>query len=194
MHKAKTAGQKAAEARRRRNAAKKATATRRRRAAGVKAAATRKHRVARKKAAATRARKDPYRGYNFKLEIDGISRAGFRECSGLDVTSDAIDYREGTDKAYSVGKLPGQSMYTVIILKRGITDDHSLWAWHKQVADGKIERKNGSVVLMSSGKEKIRWNFTNGWPAKWTGPSFNATANEVAVETLEIVHEGVTKT
>jgi phage tail-like protein len=72
-------------------------------------------------------------------------------------------------------------------------DDHSLWAWHKQVADGKIERKNRSVVLMSSGKEKIRWNLTNGWPAKWIGPSFNATANEVAVETLEIVHEGVTK-
>jgi phage tail-like protein len=159
----------------------------------VKAAATLKYRPAGNKAAATRARKDPYRGVNFKLEIDGISRAGFRECSGLDATSDAVDYREGTDKAYSLGKLPGESKYTVIILKRGITDDHSLWDWHKKVTDGKIERKNLSVVLMSSGKEKIRWNFTNAWPTKWTGPSFNANANEVAVETLEIVHEGVTK-
>jgi len=193
MHKAETAGQKVADTGRHRNAAKKATATRRRRAAGVKAAATRKHRVARKKAAATRARKDPYRGYNFKLEIDGISRAGFRECSGLDATSDAADYREGTDKAYSLGKLAGESKYAVIILKRGITDDHSLWDWRKKVTDGRIERKNLSVVLMSSGKEKIRWDFTNAWPTKWTGPSFNANANEVAVETLEIVHEGVTK-
>ena len=104
-----------------------------------------------------------------------------------------IDYREGTDKAHPPTKLSGQSKYSVIILKWGITDDHSLWDWHKDVTDGKIERKKGSVVLMSSGKEKTRWNFTNGWPAKWTGPSFNATANEVAVETLEIVHEGVTK-
>ena len=192
MASAKTAGKKAAETRRRRSAAKKATATRRHRGAGLKAAATRKRRAAGKKAAATRARKDPYRGYKFKLEIDGIRRAGFRECSGLDATSDA-DYREGTDKAYSLGKLAGESKYTVIILKRGITDDHSLWDWHKKVTDGKIERKNLSIVLMSSGKAKIRWNFTNAWPTKWTGPSFNANANEVAVETLEIVHEGVTK-
>jgi phage tail-like protein len=104
------------------------------------------------------------------------------------VTSDVIDYGEGTDR-----KVTGQSKYTAIILKRGITDDHSLWDWHKWVTAGKIKRKNGTVVLMSLGKEKNRWHFTNGWPTKWTGPSFDATANEVAVETLEIVHEGVTK-
>ena len=193
MAKAKTAGQKAAETRKRRSAAKKATATRGHRAAGLKAAATRRRRAAGQKTAATRPRKDPHRGYNFKLEIDGVRRAGFRECSGLDVTSDVIDYREGTHKAHSPAKLVGQSKYTVIILKRGITDDHTLWDWHKKVAAGELERKNGSVVLTSSGKEKIRWNFTHGLPTKWTGPSFNATANEVAVETLEIVHEGVTK-
>jgi phage tail-like protein len=143
---------------------------------------------------ATGDRKDPFRGYNFKLEIDGISRNGFRECSGLDVTSDPIDYREGTDKAYSPRKLPGQSKYSNIVLKSGITDDHSLWDWRKKVIDGKTERKHGSIVLMDeSGEEKLRWNFVDGWPTKWSGPSFNATANEVAVETLEIVHEGVTK-
>jgi len=55
-------------------------------------------------------------------------------------------------------------------------------------------RKNGSIVLMDeTGEEKLRWNFVNGWPTKWTGPSFNATSNEIAVETLEIVHEGLTK-
>jgi phage tail-like protein len=143
---------------------------------------------------ATGDRKDPFRGYNFKLEIDGISRNGFRECSGLDVTSDPIDYREGTDKAYSPRKLPGQSKYSNIVLKWGITDDHSLWDWRKKVIDGKTERKNGSIVLMDeSGEEKLRWNFEAGWPTKWSGPSFNATGNDVAVETLEIVHEGVKK-
>jgi phage tail-like protein len=193
MAEGKTRGKKAAETRRRRSAAKKASATRRQRAAGLKAAATRKRRAAAEKAGATRDRKDPFRGYKFKLEIDGIRRAGFRECSGLDLISDPIDYREGTDKAYSPRELSGQLKYPVIILKRGITDSHSLWNWHKKVADGHLERKNGSVVLMSSGKKKVRWNFTNGWPTKWTGPSFNATANEVAIESLEIVHEGVSK-
>ena len=142
----------------------------------------------------TGTRTDPYRGYNFKLEIDGISRNGFRECSGLDATSDPIDYREGDEKVYTNRKLPGQTKYSNITLKWGIVDDHTIWDWRKKTIDGKTERKNGSIVLMNEdGEEKIRWNFVNGWPTKWTGPSFNATANEVAVETLEIVHEGVTK-
>ena len=139
-------------------------------------------------------RKDPFRGYNFRLEIDGITRNGFRECSGLDASSDAIDYREGTDKAYSSRKLPGMTKYSNITLKWGITDDAQLWDWRKKVIDGKCEPKNGSIILMNeSGEEKLRWNFTHAWPTKWTGPSFNATGNEVAIETLEIVHEGVTK-
>jgi phage tail-like protein len=138
-------------------------------------------------------RVDPYRGYNFKLEIDGIHQAGFRECSGLDATSDPIEYREGTDKPYTPKKLWGLTKYSNITLKWGITDEHSLWDWRKKVIDGNPERKNGSIVLMSTdGEEKVRWNFVNAWPNKWTGPSFNATANEVAIETLEIAHEGIT--
>jgi len=141
-------------------------------------------------------RKDPFRGYNFKVEIDGITRAGFRECSGLDATSDPIAYREGNEKVYTSRMLQGQVKYSPIVLKGGITDDHSLWDWRKKVIDGKGagERKNGSIVLMDEGgEEKLRWNFVNGWPTKWSGPSFNATANEVAVESIEIVHEGVSK-
>jgi phage tail-like protein len=141
-------------------------------------------------------RKDPFRGYNFKVELDGITRAGFRECSGLDATSDPIEYREGNEKVYTPRKLQGQVKYSNIVLKGGITDDHSLWDWRKKVIDGKgaTELKNGSIVLMNEdGEEKLRWNFVNGWPTKWSGPSFNATANEVAVESIEIAHEGVTK-
>jgi phage tail-like protein len=139
-------------------------------------------------------RVDPFRGYNFKLEIDQIQRAGFRECLGLEVISEPMDYREGNEKVYTNRKLPGLTKYSNITLKWGITDDHSLWDWRKKTIDGKTERKNGSIVLMNeSGEEKLRWNFVDGWPTKWTGPSFNATANEVAIETIEIVHEGVTK-
>lgn len=138
-------------------------------------------------------RTDPYRGYNFRVEIDGITRGGFREASGLDSSQDPIEYREGVD-SLTAKKLPGLNKYSNISLKWGITDDAELWEWRKKCVDGTVERKNGSVVLYNdAGEEKIRWNFVEGWPTKWTGPSFNATGNEVAIEALEIAHEGVTK-
>ena len=140
----------------------------------------------------TGSRVDPYRGFNFLVEIDGITQAGFQEVSGLDSTTTAVDYREGTDGNH-VRKLPGGlTTVSAISLKRGITDSDELWKWRQTVIDGKTERKNGSIVLLDdTGAEKIRWNFTNAWPSKWTGPSFNATSTAVAVETLEITHEEV---
>jgi phage tail-like protein len=141
----------------------------------------------------TGTRVDPYRGFNFLVEIDGITQAGFQEVSGLDASTDPVDYREGTDPNH-VRKLPGLNKYSPITLKRGITDSDELWKWRQTVIDGKAERKNGSIVLTDeTGAEKIRWNFSNGWPTKWTGPSFNATSTAVAVETMEITHEEVKK-
>jgi phage tail-like protein len=142
---------------------------------------------------ATGDRKDPFRAYNFLVEIDGITRAGFRECSGLDNAQDPISYREGNDPL-TTRHLPGLVKYSHITLKWGITDDTELWDWRQKAMDGKVERKNGSIVLLDdTGTEKIRWNFSDAWPTKWTGPTFNATGNEVAIETLEIAHEGVTR-
>jgi phage tail-like protein len=145
---------------------------------------------------ATGERTDPYRVFNFWLEIDGINRAGFRECSGLDSTQDPIEYREGNE-TLTVRKLPGLVKYSNISLKWGITDDAELWDWRKKAMDkgnDKELRKNVSIILADdTGEEKVRWNLSNAWPTKWTGPSFNATGNEVAIETLEIAHEGVEK-
>ena len=138
-------------------------------------------------------RNDPYGGYNFLVEIDGITRAGFRECSGLDASQDAGEYREGTDPL-TVRKLPGLIKYSNVSLNRGITDDAELWQWRKTVMDGQVERKNMSIILMNDAREeKLRWNLKNCWPTKWEGPSFNATSSDVAVETLEIAHEGLAK-
>jgi phage tail-like protein len=143
--------------------------------------------------AATGERKDPFRGFNFRVEVDGITRAGFREASGLDSSQDPVEYREGVDKL-TARKLPGLNKYSNISLKWGVTDDKELWDWRKKSMDGTVERKNGSIVLCNeAGEEKVRWNFLEGWPTKWTGPSFNATGNEVAIETLEIAHEGIEK-
>jgi phage tail-like protein len=142
---------------------------------------------------ATGDRTDPYRGYSFLIEIDGITRAGFRECSGLDSSQDPIEYREGNE-SLTVHKLPGLVKYSNISLKWGITDDAQLWEWRQKAADGKVERKNFSIVLLDDAQEeKVRWNLNDGWPTKWEGPSFNATSTEVAIETLEIAHEGVKK-
>jgi len=134
-------------------------------------------------------RTDPYRGFNFLVEIDGITQAGFQECSGLDSQTATIDYREGGDPFHQ-RKLSGLNSFSPISLKRGITDSDELWKWRQTVVEGRTDRRNGSIVLLDErGAEKLRWNFSQAWPSKWTGPSFNATGNAVAVETLEIVHE-----
>jgi phage tail-like protein len=136
---------------------------------------------------------DPYRGYRFRIELDGVERGGFQECSGLDFSQDPIEYREGPDPLYP-RKLPGLTKYSNLTLKWGITKDEELWDWRDRALNGTIERKNGSIILVDDeGNDKTRWNFEAGWPAKWTGPTFNATANEVAVETLEIALEVLKK-
>jgi phage tail-like protein len=136
-------------------------------------------------------RKDPYRAYNFLVEIDGITRAGFRECSGLDSAQDPIEYREGGE-IITARKLPGMVKYSNIVLKWGISDDKDLWEWRLKAMEGKVERKNGSIVLLDdTGAEKIRWNFREAWATKWTGVSFNATGNEVGIEQLDLAHEGI---
>jgi phage tail-like protein len=93
-----------------------------------------------------------------------------------------------------VRKLPGLNKYSPITLKRGITDSDELWKWRATVIDGAIMRKNGSIILLDdAGKEKLRWNFFNAWPSKWTGPALNSTSTAIAVESLEITHEEVKK-
>lgn len=141
----------------------------------------------------TGSRNDPFRAYNFLVELDGITRAAFRECSGLDSSQNAIDYREGGEPL-RMRKLPGLNTFSNITLKWGITTDPEFWEWREKAAEGRVERKNGSIILLDdAGAETMRWNFVDGWPTKWTGPTLNATGNEVAIETVEIVHEGISR-
>lgn len=134
---------------------------------------------------------DPYAAFNFTIEIDGVTAAGFNEASGLDTETDMIEYRDG-DRENTVTKLPGLKKFPNIVLKRGFTKDNSLWQWRKQVMDGKTERRSGSIVLHNEAREPaLRWNFVEGWPSKLQGPALNGKNNEVAIETLEIAHEGL---
>jgi phage tail-like protein len=137
---------------------------------------------------ATSSRQDPLGRYNFLVEIDGVPVARFMECTGLSSETEVIRYREGGD--FRIRLIPGLTKYSPITLKRGLVIDRSLWEWRKRVADGDVDRRNGSVILLSAdGKEIARWTFEQGWPSKWQGPELNAQGNDIAIETLEIVHE-----
>lgn len=86
--------------------------------------------------------------------------------------------------------------YSNLVLKRGMTEDPELYEWHNQwvTGDPAAKRKNGSIVLLDrQGNEKVRWNFVRAWPAKWTGPSLTAEGNDVAIEQLDLAHEGLVR-
>jgi phage tail-like protein len=142
-------------------------------------------------------RNDPYRNFRYRLEIDGITQAGFSEATVPDTTVDVIEYREGNEpNPATVRKLTGLTKYGNLSLKWGITDSMELYNWHKDVTLGKIEsdklRKNISVIVIDEeGNDKSRWNFVQAWPTKYDAPDLTAKGNDVSIETLEIVHEGM---
>ena len=135
-------------------------------------------------------RDDPYSGFNFLVELEGVVSAGFSAVSGLGLETEVIEYRTGADAA--VRKLPGLTRYPSIVLKRGLTRDVSLWEWRQAVVAGKVDRRSGSILLRDEGGQPVmRWSFVRGWPARWQGPTLDARTGEVAIETLEIAHEGL---
>ncbi len=145
---------------------------------------------------ATGARTDPYRNFRFKVEIDGIQTASFAEATIPDTSTDSVDYREGTDLPFQK-KLSGLTKFGNITLKKGLTDSLDLYQWRKSVEDtGAIKaRKNISLVLIDEeGNDKARWDIVEAWPTKYSPSGFSAKANEVVIETLEIVHEGIKRT
>jgi phage tail-like protein len=139
-------------------------------------------------------RNDPLRNFRFRLEIGGINEAHFSECTGFDITTDAIDYREG-DEPTHVRKLPGLTKYGNVTLKRGITDSMDIYNWHKDIVAGKIRRETVAIVVIDEkGDDKARFQITDAWPSKYDPMDLNAKGNDVAIETLELVNEGVERT
>ncbi len=136
-------------------------------------------------------RRDPYSAFNFIVEIDGVIVGGFAEAGGLGTETEVIEYRNG-DEDITVRKLPGKAKYPNITLKRGFTDSRELWEWRRRVIEGRTERRSGSIQLLDEARRPaLTWNFREGWPAKWEGPALNAKNNDVAIENLEIAHEGL---
>ena len=135
---------------------------------------------------------ETFTNFNFIVEIDGITIASFLEVSGLESTIEVIEYSVGNSPGLPVQKIPGRTRYSNLVLKSGVTDNDELFKWHQEWASGATtDRKQVRIVLMDAGGiEKRSWRIRRAWPAKYVGPTFNALANEVAIETIELAHEG----
>lgn len=135
----------------------------------------------------------PVSVFHFQVEWGG-NRIGFTEASGLNFEIDSIEYREGNSKEYQVTKMPGIPKFSNITLKRGIfRSDNDFGRWIGTASLNKIERRDIIISLLNEEHDPIVvWKVKEAWPCKVEGPSLNSTGNEVAVESIELCHEGLT--
>jgi phage tail-like protein len=138
-------------------------------------------------------RNDPYKGFRFRLEIQGLQVAGFSEATLPEMSIESTTYREGTD--ISSRKLSGRATVGNLSLKRGLTDSMELYNWFSSVAQLGADtggRKNVSIILIDeSGNETVRWNMTNTWPTKYSTTDFNAGSSDAMIETLDLEVETI---
>ena len=140
-------------------------------------------------------RTDPFRNFRFRVEIDGLQSAAFTEATIPDTSTEAIDYREGIDPP-TFRKLSGATKFGNITLKRGMSESMEIANWRRQVEllGATAARRHMSLILIDEeGNDKCRWDVINAWPTKYDVGDFNASGNEVMIETMEIVHEGMTR-
>lgn len=141
----------------------------------------------------TGARKDPLANFRFLVEIDSLVVAGFSEVTGIQVETETEEYREGGVNDY-VHRFRKLTKYPNLVFRRGLTDSSALWDWYRDVVDGRVQRKNGAILLFDRlGAQAWRWEFVQAYPVKWTGPELRGEGNATAIEALEIAHNGLKK-
>ncbi len=131
----------------------------------------------------------------FHFQVDwGGTKIGFTEATGLEVTTEAIEYRTGDSSEYSKLKMPGMQSYGDLTLKRGIfSGDNEFYDWWNSVSLNTIERRDITISLLNETHEPVVvWKIKNAWPSKLTSTDLNSTGNETAIETLVLTHEGLT--
>jgi phage tail-like protein len=137
-----------------------------------------------------RTEKDPYISYNFEVKIAGVGVANFASVSGLSVEVAVFDFQEGGVNDHT-HRLPGQTKWDNIVLRRGVTDSHALYEWAEKAARGTIERKQVDIYMRDTQNKAIKtWEVSDAWPAKWEAPGLDSGKNEVGIETLELAHNG----
>lgn len=136
-------------------------------------------------------RRDPFRAFRFEIRLDPIASGGFSECAGLQLETQVHEHPEGGLNTH-IRKFPTRTTQSNITLKRGIVD-RDLWDWYYEVVEGNVSRRGGSIAIHDPTGEKdaVVWELMRVFPCKWVGPDLNASQSSVAVETLELCHEGL---
>lgn len=139
----------------------------------------------------TAARSDPFLAFRFEVRLDDLPVGGFTECSGLTLEIEVHDHPEGGLNSHLL-KFPTRTKQTNVVLRRGIVD-RTLWDWFDQVSQGQFRARNGSVAIRGPAGDEVlaEWQFREAFPVKWQGPDLNASQNNVAVEVLELGHQGL---
>jgi phage tail-like protein len=137
--------------------------------------------------------KDPMLGLRFWVEIDGLLVAGFSECSAPTMETEIYEYSEGGENRHT-HKLPVRHKYGNITLKRGITEGVDLWEWYRESVDAGVRRKQVTIYIYGPTPNQPplkTYTLRRAFPVKWTGPDMKSDAGSVAVETLELAHDGM---
>ncbi len=140
----------------------------------------------------------PYRVFRYRVTVDGMTRAGFSEVSGMSSSTDAIEYREGDDLRNTPRKLPGLTKFGNVTLRWGISDDDDFLSWIYSVAPSNqagptgVARKTITITLIDdAGNDGPQWVLINAWPTGYNVPDLNGLGGEVAIQSVEFAHEGM---
>jgi phage tail-like protein len=139
------------------------------------------------------ARNDPFMAFRFLVTFDNLPKGGFSSCSGLQMETEVLDFIEGGVNSHT-WKFATRSKQTNLTLKRGIVNK-VLWDWYYDITVGKMKFQNVTVAVMDSAGAQpvIEFQLLQAFPVKWIGPELDAAQNNVAVETLELAHQGLVR-
>jgi phage tail-like protein len=134
----------------------------------------------------------PLPKFHFRVSWDDVEM-DFQEVAGLDSETQVLDYRSGDAKHVSPIKMPGMIKSSNVTMKKGVfTRDHAVWDWFNEVTMNVVTRREVKIALLDeTGAATMAWKLTNAFPVKITSPDLNATGNEVAIESIELAHEGI---
>ena len=135
--------------------------------------------------------------YHFLLEIQGVINdnkiivGGFKSVAGMDSETEVVEFKQGNDMV--VRKKPGRTTYANIVLERGFTASNDLWTWRKNIEDGIIDRRSGTITVLDQDLTTIvaQYNFYEGWPCKWYVPELDSDQSAMAIEKVEIAVEKI---
>ena len=137
----------------------------------------------------------PLPKFYFKVHLDSQdSSVSFQEVSGIDTETQPIEYRAGDSKQFSTIKMPGIAKFGNVTMKKGIfVNDNNFWKWYDAIKMNTIKRETVVIQLLDeSGSPTMTWTLANAWPTKISSTDLKSDGNEVAIETLELAHEGLT--